>query len=275
RNSESLTAAVLRTGRPARVNDYAEASGPWAAEARELGYRSGVGVPVTVQGRLWGVMIVTSPEAHHWPRDTEDRLAAFTQPLATAIANTESRGELATSEERARGLAEEQAALRRVATLVAREPASEAFFSAVAREVASVLNVPGALVERFEADGASVSIGAAYDSDLSGAEQFLGVGARTEPEPGSLTAQVFETHGACRRLFDVIGSGRRCCAGGGNRLRPCRPNRGQPRSMGNAGRLLAGRDPASCGNGESPARLHRARSDRDRQPRGARRPGCV
>src|SRR5262249_25418806 len=75
RNAEGLTAAVLRTGRPARVNDYAEASGPWAAEARELGYRSGVGVPVTVQGRLWGVMIVTSPEAHHWPRDTEDRLA--------------------------------------------------------------------------------------------------------------------------------------------------------------------------------------------------------
>jgi GAF domain-containing protein len=195
---ESLTAVVLRTGRPARIDDYAEASGPWAAQARELGYRSGVGAPVTVQGRLWGVMIVTSADAHHWPSDTEDRLAAFTELLATAIANTESRGELAASEARAHELAEEQAALRRVATLVAREPASEAFFSAVAREVASVLNVPGALVERFEADGASVSIGAAYDSDLSGAERFLGVGARTSPDPGSLTAQVFETRHPAR-----------------------------------------------------------------------------
>src|SRR5262249_5772996 len=189
---ESLSAAVLRTGRPARVDDYAEAPGPWAAQARELGFRSGVGAPVTVQGRLWGVMIVTSADSHHGPPDTEDRLAAFTELLAAAIANTDSRGELAASEERARGLAEEQTALRRVATLVAREPASEAFFSTVAREVASVLNVPGALVERFEADGVSVSIGAAYESELSGAERFLGVGARTQPDAGSLTAQVLE-----------------------------------------------------------------------------------
>jgi GAF domain-containing protein len=195
---ESVTGAVLRTGRPARIDDFAEAPGPWAARALELGYRSAVGAPVTVQGRLWGVMNVTSTEARHWPPDTEDRLAAFTELLATAIANTESRAELAASEERARGLAEEQSALRRVATLVAREPASEAFFSTVAREVASVLNVPGAIVERFEADGASVSIGAAYDSDLLGAERFLGVGARTPPDPGSLTAQVFETHRTAR-----------------------------------------------------------------------------
>jgi GAF domain-containing protein/two-component sensor histidine kinase len=195
---ESVTGAVLRTGRPARIDDFAEAPGPWAARALELGYRSAVGAPVTVQGRLWGVMNVTSTEARHWPPDTEDRLAAFTELLATAVANTESRAELAASEKRARGLAEEQSALRRVATLVAREPASEAFFSTVAREVAAVLNVPGALVERFEADGGSVSIGAAYDSDLLGAERFLGVGARTPPDPGSLTAQVFETHRTAR-----------------------------------------------------------------------------
>jgi GAF domain-containing protein len=195
---ESLTAAVLRTGRPARIEDFAEAPGPWAAQSRELGYRSAVGAPVTVQGRLWGVMIVTSTDACAWPPDTEDRLADFTELLATAIADAEGRGELAASEARARALAEEQAALRRVATLAAREPASEAFFSAVAREVASVLNVPGALVERFEADGASVSIGAAYASDLSGAERLLGVGARTPPDPGSLTAQVFETHRTAR-----------------------------------------------------------------------------
>src|SRR5262249_13446311 len=116
---ESLSAAVLRTGRPARVDDYAEAPGPWAAQARELGFRSGVGAPVTVQGRLWGVMIVTSADAHHWPPDTEDRLAAFTELLAAAIANTDSRGELAASEAQARKLADEQAALRRGAALVA------------------------------------------------------------------------------------------------------------------------------------------------------------
>src|SRR5262249_50086346 len=60
---ESLTATVQRTGRPARVDDCAEAPGPWAAQAVELGYRSGVGAPVTFDGRLWGVMIATSNKA--------------------------------------------------------------------------------------------------------------------------------------------------------------------------------------------------------------------
>src|SRR4029453_9239673 len=82
--------------------------------------------------------------------------------------------------------------------LARREHASEAFFSARAQEVASVLHVPGALVERFEVDGSSVSMGGAYDSELSGAERLLGVGARTPPDTGSLTAQVFQTHRTAR-----------------------------------------------------------------------------
>jgi GAF domain-containing protein len=193
------TTTVYRTGRPARNErrDWEDTSGPVADRLRELGLVSTVAAPIVVEGNLWGVITVS--DAHQrLPPDTEERLAAFTELVATAIANAEGRAELADSEARAHDLAREQAALRRVATLVAREPPSEAFFSTVAREVASVLNVPGALVERFEADGASVSIGAAYDSDLSGAERFLGVGARTPPDPGSLTAQVFETHRTAR-----------------------------------------------------------------------------
>ena len=52
------------------------------------------------------------------PRTRRSGSAKFTELVATAIANTESRAELAASEARAR-LAGEQAALRRVATLVA------------------------------------------------------------------------------------------------------------------------------------------------------------
>src|SRR5262249_7475896 len=133
---ESLTAAVLRTGRPARIEDYDEAPGPWVAQARELGYRSAVGAPVTVQGRLWGVMIVVSTDAFAWPPDTEDRLAGFTELLATAIANAEGRADLAASEARARELADEQAALRRVATLVAEGAMPDRVFDAVRDEVA-------------------------------------------------------------------------------------------------------------------------------------------
>jgi GAF domain-containing protein len=74
--------------------------------------RSGVGVPVSVQSRLWGVIIVGSGREDPLPPATEARLAGFTELVASAIANAEAREELRT-------MAEEQAALRRVATLVA------------------------------------------------------------------------------------------------------------------------------------------------------------
>ena len=183
---EGLAGMILATGRPARKQDYTTMSGPLGAALRAGGLISVVGVPIVVQGSIWGFMTAGGRPGKPTPGGTEERLARFTELVATAIADSQARDRLAQ-------LADEQAALRRVATLVAREPASEAFFSAVAREVASVLNAPGALVERFEADGASVSIGAAYDSDLSGAERLLGVGVRTPPDSGSLTAQVFET----------------------------------------------------------------------------------
>ena len=195
---ESLAAAVLRTGRPARVDDFADAPGPWAAQTRELGYRSAVGAPVTVQGRLWGTMVVISTAAFAWPPDTEVRLAGFTELIATAIGNAESREELASSEARARKLAEEQTALRRVATLAAGAPASEQFFSTVAREVAAVLGVSGVIVTHYEADGSAVTLGDAFDSDLTGAKPFVGVGSRMPLDPGSLAAQVFETRSTAR-----------------------------------------------------------------------------
>src|SRR5262249_40984151 len=118
--------------------------------------------PVPVQARLWGVMIVTSTEAHHWPPDTEDRLAAFTEVLATAIANTESRGELAASEAQARKLADEQAALRRVAALVAGGASSTAVFDAVAEEVAQLFQFTPTMVARYEDDGATMTVLAAH-----------------------------------------------------------------------------------------------------------------
>src|SRR5262249_19784260 len=51
---------VSQTGRPARIDDYADTSGPVAETAREFGLRAGVGAPVNVEGGIWGVMIVGS-----------------------------------------------------------------------------------------------------------------------------------------------------------------------------------------------------------------------
>jgi signal transduction histidine kinase len=65
-----------------------------------MGSRSAVGAPIVVDGRLWGVMVATSPEAGSLPADTESRLETFTELVATAISNTEARAEVAASRAR-------------------------------------------------------------------------------------------------------------------------------------------------------------------------------
>jgi len=86
---------VFETGRPAWVDGYAgSSSGPIGAASREAGLQSSVGSPIIVDGRLWGVIAVGSTLAP-LPSDTEARLASFTELVATAIANAESRAVLA------------------------------------------------------------------------------------------------------------------------------------------------------------------------------------
>src|SRR4029077_10830214 len=80
-----------------------------------------------------------------WPADALDRLAVFTELMATAIANSDARAEI----ER---LAGEQAALRRVAPLVARGAGTQELSTAVAGEVAEVSPLPVAAVQRYEDD---------------------------------------------------------------------------------------------------------------------------
>jgi signal transduction histidine kinase len=148
---------VFETGRPARIDSYADLSDPGAATAfREVGVRSAVGTPIAVDGRLWGVMIAGTTAEQPLPADTEARLASFTELLATAIANAESRARLAR-------LAEEQAALRRVATLVAGGARPEAVFAAVANEVARLLSADLANVIRYESDDTVTLVASAGD----------------------------------------------------------------------------------------------------------------
>ena len=85
------------------------------------------------------------------PADTEERLVQFTELVATAIANAEGRAKLAESEARALELAREQAALRRVATLVARDAAPGEVFDAVAMEVGKLLDTDITVVGRYDA----------------------------------------------------------------------------------------------------------------------------
>ena len=201
---EGLAGMILATGRPARKQDYTTMPGPLGAALRHGGLISAVGVPIVVEGSIWGFMTAGARPGKPIPDGTEERLARFTELVATAIADSQAREQLAQ-------LASEQAALRRVATMVAqgsppaevlaeiaRAPASEQLFSTVAREVASVLDVPGVIVTRYDADGMALTLGEAFRPDLAGAEGFLGVGTRVPRDPGSLAAQVFDTHGPAR-----------------------------------------------------------------------------
>jgi signal transduction histidine kinase len=144
---KDVATIVFETGRPARVDSFADPSGPLSRAACEEGVGSGVGTPIIVEGHLWGVMATHAPLDQPLPADTEARLADFTELLATAIANAESRAGLAR-------LAEEQAALRRVATLVARGAPPDEVFAAVTEEIGRLLPVDYAQMARYEPDEA-------------------------------------------------------------------------------------------------------------------------
>jgi GAF domain-containing protein len=151
----NVSTLALRTGRPARLDAYVDVTGSIGSTgAHGWGFRSSVGVPISVEGRPWGLILVAYTRDRQLPADTEARLASFTELVATAIANTESRASVAR-------LAEEQAALRRVAMLVAAEAPPEEAFAAVADEAGRLFLVDVANLYRYEPDGTATVVASA------------------------------------------------------------------------------------------------------------------
>lgn len=108
---DSTSGRVARTGRPTRVR-YDGATGEIARWATTHGCRSGVGCPILVEGRLWGVAIILS-HLPQLPQDAiEDQMLGFIETAGAAIANAESHDELAAS--RARVIAATDATCRRI-----------------------------------------------------------------------------------------------------------------------------------------------------------------
>jgi signal transduction histidine kinase len=106
---DSVVGLVRRTGRSARVDDYARASGFSGDMARKLGLPlSGVGSPIVVGGRLWGAMLAGSARSEPLPADAESHIDEFTELVATAISNLQARSELAASRARIVAAADEE-----------------------------------------------------------------------------------------------------------------------------------------------------------------------
>jgi PAS domain S-box-containing protein len=189
---------VRASSAAARIDDYSGLEGEIVEAIRRIGIRSTVGIPIVVAGRLWGAMVVSSTEQLR--NGTEARLADFTELLATAIANAESREAL-------RQLADEQAALRRVATLVAQGVRPAEIFRAVSEEVGRLFGSDQAAVGRFDPDGpAIVLVGLGetqerweLDDFLASAEVFR-TGRSARADERSLASAGGSTAARLRRL---------------------------------------------------------------------------
>ncbi|MGO4441991.1 DUF4118 domain-containing protein [Mycobacterium sp. 2YAF39] len=97
---DNIAALIHRDGRPARMDTYDGAKGPTAEHIRSLGMKSAVGVPIVVDTRLWGALIVGSAQFDALAPETEQRIGDFAYLVATAIANAETRAELTASRAR-------------------------------------------------------------------------------------------------------------------------------------------------------------------------------
>jgi len=78
-------ATVQRTGLPARIDSYENIAGAVAARVRAVGVRAAVGVPIVVDGSVWGLAAAGSAEPGPMPADTEVRVSRFAELIATAL----------------------------------------------------------------------------------------------------------------------------------------------------------------------------------------------
>jgi len=168
---------VWRTGRAARVNDLHAMSGRWPQMASEFGFSTSAGVPILLhEGQLWGALIVAGRESI--PAAIESHLADFAELASTAISAAQTRAQL-------RVLADEQAALRRVAELVARGAPLDEVLAATAAEASKLLGDQAAALLRYESDGYATVV-AAHCSPAS-------LGLRLPSDGDTATGQILRT----------------------------------------------------------------------------------
>jgi signal transduction histidine kinase len=103
---------VQQTGLPARIDDAANVTGFTTIMWKTMGLRSVVGSPVVVHGRVWGAIVAYKTGLEPIPAETEQRIAGFTELVATAIFNAHAQAELTAS--RARIVSASDATRRRI-----------------------------------------------------------------------------------------------------------------------------------------------------------------
>ncbi len=174
---------VRRTGQPSRghIDDADNSQPELVAALRDLGIRSLVAAPIEVSGDLWGAVVVTLTGDQEFAEDAEERLVQFGKLVSVALANAQAREELA-------ALADEQAALSRVAVDVATEERPERLFDTVSEEVGRLFGARSAATVRYlDGESATVIVGG-WDRD--GAFDRKGVRV---PFQGGAIAHVYDS----------------------------------------------------------------------------------
>jgi signal transduction histidine kinase len=99
-------AAELRAGRAVRIEDYGEAEGALRDVVGAEAIEGAVATPIIVTRRVWGMLVVAWRDSP-LPADDDARLTEFAEIAGIAIANAESRAELAASRARVVAAADE------------------------------------------------------------------------------------------------------------------------------------------------------------------------
>ena len=162
---------------------------PFLQVARRMGMTTAIAVPITVDAGVWGLVFAGFRGPGAAPDDVEERIAAFTALVATALVNAERRAHL-------QRLIDEQTALRRVAELVARDASLEEVLDAVVAEAAGLLGVDLTNVVRYDDDGSAVIMA------TRGAGDRLKPGMRADDTAEGTVGQVRAT-GRSARIDDL------------------------------------------------------------------------
>ena len=152
-------AEVALTGEPVRMaTDEARVPAELRQRLVALGVTSLVAAPIVVSGEIWGGLVVSVTRDLSFPADVEERLGQFAGLVAVAIANAQAREELA-------ALAEEQAALSRVAVAVATEERPERLFGVVSEEIGRLFGADAGATVRYVDDQDEAVIVGAWQRD--------------------------------------------------------------------------------------------------------------
>jgi PAS domain S-box-containing protein len=184
---------VRETAEPARghIDDPDIVPSPIVETLRGQGVRWMVSAPIAVSGELWGAVVVTTTGDRTFPADAEERIGQFAALVAVALANAEAREQLS-------DLAEEQAAVSRVALAIATQSAPEATFDVVTEELGRLLGADAANLVRFAPD----SIEGTIVGKWSEPGVAIGMTGRTVVMDGGPLTRVHRTGKAARGYPD-------------------------------------------------------------------------